>query len=290
MNVAPWFRIVQTLRQIRPLLLVAALTAIIAFGVASARNLLIRAGGTGGPAGLADVLWQLLLFAALSGVLAFLIVEFIKHQTPLRGGFHRLLVERYFGADINRLNEQVVEQTYRSPVESSRIAAVGSPSYLSYDSTSRQLAGQLAESLSYFAVCVANSPISDELRDALAYAAIGDRRVAQGLIPGHREDPGAEIAADRPRGSSKRRPADAVYEHIERRLDAFQIHVQNRWHRLLRATSAGWAGFFAAIGASVIHLGAAELVLATMGGVAIGGPVAWLIRDLARLVERRGVL
>ncbi|MFG1793392.1 hypothetical protein [Nocardia sp. NPDC049149] len=276
------------LRWMVPVSLIVGVTAITVFGAVSARALLVRDLEARGRGGLSEVLWQLLLFAGLSGVIAFLVVEFVKHQTPLRALVHRAAVERFFGGDINLLNERLLERTHRPTPIGERSAAKGSPSYLSYGSTSRQLTGQLTESLRHFADFLADSSISEGLRDALTFATIGDRRIASDLVPAPSESLGLEVVT--PPDSSSPSPSEAVYEHIERRLDIFQIQVENLWRRVLRTMSAGWAGLLAALGASVTHSGAAELLMATIGGLVIGGPAAWLARDLARLIERRGAL
>ncbi|WP_069165761.1 hypothetical protein [Nocardia altamirensis] len=276
------------LRWAVPVSVVVGVSAVTVFGAVSARALLVRDLEGRGRGGLAEVLWQLLLFAGLAGVIAFLVVEFVKHQTPLRALVHRAAVERFFGGDINVLNERLLEQMHQPTPNVERSTAKGSPSYLSYGSTSRQLTGQLTESLRHFAEFLADISISEGLRDALTFATIGDRRIASDLVPVPSASLGLEIVT--PPDSSSPSPAEAVYEHIERRLDIFQIQVENLWRRVLRTMAAGWAGLLAALGASVTQSGAAEVLMATIGGVVIGGPAAWLARDLARLIERRGAL
>jgi len=96
--------------------------------------------------------------------------------------------------------------------------------------------------------------------------------------------------AIKPGRSSSSAEAEArLVTLMEQRLDAFQLATTQRWHWLLRATSSIVAGLLlmtAAAGASWTA-GFNGLFLGAALGLVVGGPVAWALRDLIRLVESR---
>jgi hypothetical protein len=81
--------------------------------------------------------------------------------------------------------------------------------------------------------------------------------------------------------------AKDLEEHLERRLDAFQLDAAVRWHGLLRTMAASLAGVFAAMGQWAVHGAPTAVGVAAVMGVVVGGPFAWTIRDLARVLERK---
>ncbi|RDI63473.1 hypothetical protein [Nocardia pseudobrasiliensis] len=267
-----------------PAVLALSTATVIGFGVWALRVWLGKSVGRAGGASISAALGQLLLLTGAAGIVAFLAVEFVKRQTPLREIFQRLLVDGFFGVDINALNEAVTRHLMeRGKGTTLRDRPGGGPSDISYAATSRQLAGQLADSLRYLAVFVPDPRVPDKLRHALTFAVIGDPRLVPALYPA---DYVKGELVERAELASSDELAAGLTEHIERRIDAFQILLENRWQLLIQALAATLAGLLAAAGTSLGTDSAVASAVGTISGLVIGGPIAWLCSDLVRIVRR----
>ncbi|MGY2061172.1 hypothetical protein ACW9HQ_40405, partial [Nocardia gipuzkoensis] len=81
--------------------------------------------------------------------------------------------------------------------------------------------------------------------------------------------------------------SDGLTEYIERRIDAFQILLENRWQIVIQALAATLSGLLAAAGTSLGTDSPVASAVATIGGLVIGGPIAWLCSDVSRILRRR---
>ncbi|MDX6282433.1 MAG: hypothetical protein QOH03_3504, partial [Kribbellaceae bacterium] len=104
MNARKWMSLLRFWGPLAPGLLVGlvAVVGLAAFALGNGLDKL-TAGRDGVPAGL----WQILLLSSASGVLAFVLVQFVKYQSSVRSTFHRAAVRRFVGTDLNELNTQL---------------------------------------------------------------------------------------------------------------------------------------------------------------------------------------
>lgn len=78
--------------------------------------------------------------------------------------------------------------------------------------------------------------------------------------------------------------ADANFELA---LDSFQSKTEADWVRLLRFLAALTASLVAGVAAMAASSSSAAAIGAFIFGLVIGGPFAWLVRDVVRLIEAR---
>ena len=76
-------------------------------------------------------------------------------------------------------------------------------------------------------------------------------------------------------------------EELEQRIDAFQIAATAQWHYLLRTMAAVISGALSLFSALAAHARLTVWIGALLFGTIVGGPFSWVIRDLARAIERR---
>lgn len=252
-------------------------------------------------------LWQLILVGAGAGVISFLALEFFKRLTPLRNIFNRSRAVRFFGTDPNRLNDEVLDglgdsrpKETSGPIQSLEgLEVLGAflPVRVVYASTSTQLAAQLSESLRQLssvivATRIGDLSLPDEVMRSLTRAVFGNDRLYRHML--HEGRLSNFIRANSiqdPYSPSAERKVDllGMEEHIERRVDAFQIELTTDWHLMLRALSSCLAGFFVALSVSAGHLSTTGIVVATAIGVISGGPISWILSDVVRAVEKKSM-
>jgi uncharacterized membrane protein YoaK (UPF0700 family) len=80
---------------------------------------------------------------------------------------------------------------------------------------------------------------------------------------------------------------DTVSTTFERELDRWQLEATTAWRSLLRTISCFAAGAVSGVCALAVTRTPAAVVLAALIGVVVGGPLAWLVRDLVRVIERK---
>jgi hypothetical protein len=206
----------------------------------------------------ASSLWHLIVLSAAAGLLSFAIVEFAKRQSPMRRLFNTGAAQSEFGGALS----SVLGLPF------------GTDSPISYSGTIRQVAAQISVQLRRLVQLSADQNSPPERR-----------REALGLALGVGISPEAQLPAqgDSPQGAE----LGAIYDLIDRRLDVFQIDATQRWCTLLRSLAAVTAGLLSALSASAISAPINTIIIATIAGVVVGGPVSWIARDLTRIVERK---
>jgi hypothetical protein len=268
------------LRFWRPLApgLLAALAIVVGLAVVALGNGLdkLTAGRDGVPAGL----WQILLLSSASGVLAFVLVQFVKYQSSVRSTFHRAAVRRFVGTDLNELNTllryELADEQW----------PMGLSTEVLYAASSRQLAAQLSQSLRFLASRgeILSERERERERDrhsagVVSRAVTGDSKALFRFFRG----------ATSPDNYDERRNEAFVnlMDFIDRRVDTFQIETSNQWRGLLRTMAAVAAASIAAVTASVMDPAPDVILTAAVLGFLTGGPIAWTARDLTRWVERK---
>jgi hypothetical protein len=290
--------------------LFVALSLLVAAGYVVGQGLLGLSGSAGesSPRG---VVSDALVTAAVSGVLAAAVTEFLKRLLRLRERYNRNAVKALLG-DL---------ATFDWAVRSNGIWVTPTPP--TYGAPLSQLCAQLGQSLTLLATATANSEgsrtktwrggASMDLPDSALQFFLGSKEEAERFQISQdrfrireeaRHNRARETAAtddDWPaavgRGSREkaserllaRRTAVAslLAQQGERRLDAFQLRMQGRWRLMLQWISAGSAAAVMASVGLAVDAGIASVAIGCLLGLVVGGPVSWATRDLVRLVERR---
>lgn len=213
---------------------------------------------------------HLLLAIVIGALIATAFLEFSKRLTPLRGSFHRFVVETWFGHELALAAD-------RRPRKRPDATDGGHALYLRHSASVDVLAVQISGVLRTRAERSVDP--ADAERDDDSTADDGDSGEVtapfDGLLP---KEISMQLLATPER-------ADAA---IESWIDAFVIDTTERWLLCLRIQACILAGFGAVValpGTISRHPWTSLAVL--VGGVAIGGPLSWLIRDGWRVVSRR---
>ncbi|MFG1642664.1 hypothetical protein ACGFMK_20430 [Amycolatopsis sp. NPDC049252] len=196
---------------------------------------------------------HLVVVAATSGLVACAVLEFVKKLSALSARFNRSRVNLWFDGESVDLG-------------------VGVPMIISYRGSIRQVASQVAQSLREQVRVLLQDDSRHDARDRLT-----GKRV--GLF-------WSVVIREVERTSEGGVEPSAIFEYIERQVDAFQIDATTRWYTLLRATSAVAAGVLSALGVWATGASFSGIAVGLVLGLVVGGPVSWTVRDLVRLVER----
>lgn len=238
------------------------------------------AGLSGDNASAREVGYDVLILTVLSGVVAAAVTEFLKRVLPLRELFNRSAVWNFMGelSDFNsehKGTEEVplfsVPPTYGAPLS--------------------QLCAQLGQTLALLAKGVGEQRGDKRQRDLLLeflFDGPDEAHEVQNAMDAWSASP---LAATSTVAWSETDAPDqftsTLLVQAERQLDAFQLRTRAQWHRMLQWVSAGSAAAFMLCVGFAVQAGAVETLGAGLLGLVIGGPVAWAVRDLLRLVERR---
>jgi hypothetical protein len=197
-------------------------------------------------------LWNVLLLAAAAGFLSYAVVEFIKRLTPMRPLFNRKAVRISFPELAGSAAGEEPANASPPPAAASEHAKVrpSTPSTvlgITYSGTIQQVAAQVADRL---------------------------RRQHPQLSP-------ARTVTD------QSEEEQIWLEILENRVDVFQIEATARWRQLLRALACFTSALLSAFAAWAVTSAVTAIVVAMLFGLIIGGPVAWFVRDLTRVAERK---
>lgn len=295
-----------------------AVTAVVLLAVA------VRAGAIGlaGTGEVTTAMARLAALAVLSGVLACAVTEFGKRLTRLRELFNRRAVRRYFAADYVVIDPSVESSPDTGPgragtgqdpgfdlpaavarglddlrARQKTSAAYGPdnlplelavpPAPPDYSAPLRLLTAQLSPHMEYAARLLATGIISDKVEGPPAL--VHSRLV--GLLTGRPDAVLLSALRDGDRAGSEQTEELAAQITIrgEQRLDSFQIQATTQWRRLLRWVSAGVAAGIVLAAAIASDSRLLTWPVALTLGFVLGGPFAWLTRDLIRVVERKAV-
>lgn len=234
--------------------LAAAATAVL-FGV---RNLTVKnVAVSRPPRNAASSLWQLVILAAAAGLLSFAIVEFAKRLFFMRRLFNGYAARSAFGGALE----------FQARPE------FGTSKPIAYSGTIRQVAAQISGQLRQLVDFSANQALPADRRRLALGLALGTNGPFSGELPGPIDSTRAQL--------------EAIQDQVDRRLDIFQIETTQRWRTLVRSLAAITAGLLSAMSAWAVAVSATAIIVASIVGVIVGGPVAWITRDLTRIVERK---
>ncbi len=250
-------------RKIWPAFVAAAATVtVLAFAAAAiligVRNLTIRnVAVSRSPRNAASSLWQLVILAAAAGLLSFAIVEFSKRL---------FFMSRLF-------NIYAARSAFGSALEFQAQPEFGTSKPIAYSGTIRQVAAQISVQLRQLVDLSANQAVPEARRRLALALALGTDGPFSGELPRQ--------------GDSTPTQLETIQDLVDRRLDIFQIETTQRWRTLLRSLAAITAGLLSAMSAWAVAVSASAIIVASIVGVIVGGPVAWITRDLTRIVERK---
>ncbi|MGN6867190.1 MAG: hypothetical protein ACTHMY_02180 [Solirubrobacteraceae bacterium] len=241
---------------------------------------------------------DLLSFAVLCALLSSATVELVKRLTHVRGRLQVDLVDDWVRrrAETTDVDPQVALEQLASGMRGEPFSA---PSSKQSDSAPTPPPPSIATG----AVRLFDLPpdLLVARMAAAADAAVIEPQHAGELLRllGHRSDPGTAtasgasdeasgdvLAGDESKGRARERAQLADAQRVQSTLDLLQVELAARWRRVVQLAAvlvAGLYGIGLAYAGGLTGTGSARYILA---GVALGGPGAWVVRDVAALLER----
>jgi hypothetical protein len=209
-----------------------------------------------------DKVADVLMFALMSAFLAFGTLELIKRLTPLRGKLQSRWVMSWFKSGVG------VKQKWEAfdelvSLTGERALSLPIEQFTAVASTAVDLA--LAR----------RDHESSTLLDALGFASGSPPK--QGGMPTGKE---GDAATDR------QEDLMALSVSLRIGLDQLQIAVGERWRRFVQSTAVCLASAYGFALSFAFTSTAREQPRYILAASVLGGPLAWLVRDLTAMVER----
>lgn len=224
---------------------------------------------------------QVVTLLACSGPVAFLTVEFVKRQSPLRRLFNRHATRLFFGADTDRLGGDIVRhirdvdaRRRRPPYREDGPGLIVPTVAISYGAGVTQLSDQIAQQLTQLLYLARYTSLPDELITKLTRPVLGVPQTA-------------DLVGDRITDLDDDEALRHLEDHITHRLEMFRIEAAVRWSFTIRALAAMTAGLVCTAGVWAAGSPWHTVVAGGFIGVIVGGPLSWIISDLTRAVRCR---
>jgi hypothetical protein len=233
-----------------------------------------RPGATGRVVSASSSLWSIVTLALAAGLVAYATVELLKRLTNVRRYFNLGRVSRAFPSLVERPYDRHRDgEWWNRGVE------------LPYSGTISQLTAQIG------------SILRGELATVFDESEPQDRRI-EAAVRIRELDRWADYH-DGPYGRDSnevlfRRLSEesttterALVTMVEFHLDTFLIEATRAWRLQMRTLAALIAAVVTALAAWAITSAFSAIFVAAIFGFVVGGPASWVIRDLARVAERK---
>jgi hypothetical protein len=99
-------------------------------------------------------------------------------------------------------------------------------------------------------------------------------------------EPRFEEARDRPAGEADLRLNLADAQRLRAALDNLQTELTQRWRRIIQGFAIWIAGVYGVVASFAGGLSGANQARYLFAALVLGGPIAWIVRDLTAVIER----